>query len=165
MVAASTRTFANSHEDFMVHFVGMLSRINDSFLDHLGVVDLRNINRWDARQPAGQSLLPSMVDALMLAGETFGSPSQRAVVDQRQALDLFVQQSAAVQTSCQYLGPGPGMCEQPTLQHVALQETAEFLYHQKILVSLGPLATLAGPSCCAMQHPDYNGKSEPPLAS
>ena len=39
VVTAVTRTFCQAHPEFMEHFVGILSLINDSFLDRLGQDD------------------------------------------------------------------------------------------------------------------------------
>lgn len=139
VVVAVTRTFEMVHPGFVRHFVGVLSRISDSFLDRLGEEDARNVQRWDAQETPGTSNVASMVDALMLPDQEPGAPSNEQLFKDRRALDAFVQYSASEQLSCQLLGPGPNLCHSPTMQHLAVRQTAEFLLDQKVLATLGPL--------------------------
>jgi len=46
------------------------------------------------------------------------------------------------------MGSGPGTCRNPTVQHWALRETAEFLMDQKVLARLGPMQNMGDQSKC-----------------
>jgi taurine transport system substrate-binding protein len=133
VVVAARNTFARENPDYMTHFLAVVSRINDSFIDRLGEVKAQNTVRWDAQRPVGESLVPSMVDVLLKSSETPHSPSQAYVNSQRRALDLFVQQTAQEQSSCDYLGQ----------VYSSLQQTTEFLLDQKEVASLGQLSKAA----------------------
>jgi len=143
--AAVRRSFAEEHPDFMNHFVGVMSRLNDAFVDRLGETDTQNRLRWDAQREAPTSLVPSMADALMKAGETAQNPSQAFINQQRRVLDLFIQQSVEEQLSCDFLKKN---CRFPTGQHIDIQRTAEFLLEQKLIPQLGPLETLGDDTNC-----------------
>ena len=140
VVAANTK-FSEQHPEFMTHFVAILSRLNDSFLDRLGEVNTQNVLRWNNNNAEDQtttssstsSFVPSMVDSLMNENEIPQQPSTKFLTSQRRALDLFLQLSAGEQLSCEYLG----RCDHPTLQHIATYQTAEFLLGQKVISNLG----------------------------
>lgn len=134
---AVRRSFAEKHVDFVTHFVGILSRINDSYDDRLGTNDRANVQRWDIKLPAGISLLPSMVDALMVPGQPPHDPSESQLLQERRNLDGYSQ--PIDQTSCEYLGAGPMTCVEPTKQHKEIYQTAQFLVEQKFLSTLGPI--------------------------
>ena len=111
VVVAVQRTFAREHAEFVTHFVAVLSRINDSFVDRLGIQDIQNALRWDAKPQvfgAATSYMPSLVDALMIPDETFQNPSQTTINKLRGVLELFQHVSAPLQSSCNYLGAGVG---------------------------------------------------------
>lgn len=136
MVVAGRRAFLEEHPAFAAHFVGVLSRITDSFIDVLGENDPRNAARWDP-QLSRDSLLPSMVDAMMMDTETFQDPTQDSIFAKRMLLDLYEDKSAQEQLNCEFMGAS--LCNVPSAQHVALRETAEFLVNQKVLAHLGPM--------------------------
>lgn len=142
------RQFAKEHEEFVTHFVSVLTRINDSFLDRLGEVDAQNRLRWDGQQPANISYVPSMVDALMLASEPPQNPSKSTILKKRRVLDLFRQIDAGQQSSCDYFGPFPGACYSPTLLQETLRDTAEFLLDQKIIANLGRMQNMGDANSC-----------------
>jgi len=148
VVLAAAREFAEEHPAFVAHLTGILSRINDSFLDNLGAVDSDNIKRWNSQGENYTSYIPSMVDALMLPGETRGDFSDGTLNALRRDLDLFQQVPAEEQLSCDYLGVAPNTCATPTRQHVATQSTAKFLLDQKQIADLGPLGSLGNDSGC-----------------
>ena len=148
VVLAAAREFAEEHPAFVKHLTGILSRINDSFLDNLGAIDSDNVNRWNGQGEKFVSYVPSMADALMLPGETRGDPSNDTVIALRRDLDLFQQVPAEEQLSCDYLGVAPNTCATPTRQHVATQSTAKFLLDQKQIADLGPLGSLGDDSGC-----------------
>ena len=140
VVVAANRQFASQHPDFLRHFVAVISRINDSFVDRLGEIDTKNIDRWTAEN--GASLVPSMADVLMNTDEEFQNPSQSYVTLQRRALDMFEQLTWDQQVSCSYL-PSEDLrssssnCLQPGFQHLAAYQTAQFLEDQKLISNLG----------------------------
>ena len=80
----------------MRHFVGVASRVVDTFIDVLGEEDPRNPQRWEP-QLVRTSLLPSMVDALMLREETPNAPSDDVLFARRESLDLFDDNDAQAQ--------------------------------------------------------------------
>ena len=147
VVVAASRTFADAHPRFVEHFVSVASRIADSFIDYLGSVDPQNTLRWEAKL-LPTSLIPSLVDALMLKEETPMNPSEDALFDRRAQLDLFVDNDADTQLSCQHMGSGLQSCSVPTTQHWSLVETAEFLVNQKTLSNVGVMANMGDDSQC-----------------
>lgn len=130
VVIAARRKFVRENPDFVTHFLAVVSRINDSFIDRLGEIGAQNSVRWDAQRPAGESLVPSMVDVLLKSSEIPHSPSQAYINLQRRVLDLFIQQTAQEQISCDYSGQ----------VYSSLQQTTEFLLDQKEVGSLGQLS-------------------------
>ena len=146
MVAAS-RTFAREHPEFLRHFVGVLSRVGDSFIDFLGEEDTLNTARW-VPMILQYSLIPSMVDALVLEEETHSAPSEKAMFLQREALELFEDNDAFEQYSCTLMGGGTGDCAFPTVQHWSLSSTAEFLVNQKVLAHMGPMKEIGASDNC-----------------
>ena len=143
-VLAANRKFTEQHADFVRHFVGVIARLNDSYLDRLGENDVTNVQRWNARLEPSISYVPSMVDALMLAGEEAGNPSKPSINNNRNLLDEFIQLGWEEQVSCKYLGPGnlggeTPVCDSPTDQHITLRQTAEFLRNQKMITETGPI--------------------------
>lgn len=147
MVVAASRTFSKDHPNFIRHFVGVISRIADSFIDVLGENDEQNVLRWEPSLNS-TSFIPSMVDALMLEDQVFGKPTEAVLFQRRASLDLFDDKSAADQLSCQFMGSGPRTCAQPTVQHSSLLETAEFLVEQKVLERLGPMESVGDDDSC-----------------
>lgn len=147
VVVAATRTFAKEHSEFIRHFVGVLSRLVDSFIDYLGEKDERNSARWEP-DVSQHSLIPSMVDALVLEDEIHMEPSADALFRQRIELDLFDDNDALEQMTCSRMGPGPGFCQTPTDQHWALRQTAEFLVSEKVLAHMGPMQDIGGAREC-----------------
>ena len=79
-------------------------------------------------------------------GQIFQEPTSEYKNLQRRALDLFIQQTAAEQLSCNYFGTGD--CNRPTLQHEAIRETAVFLLNQKIISRLGRLSVMGEDKAC-----------------
>ena len=158
--------FAKQHPRFLNHFVTLLSRLNDSFLDKLGLINVHNVQRWDINTNSNtnngnnatvalsstSSYVPSLVDTLMISNEIPGNPTRTSINSKRQDLDLFVGLNAETQLSCEYLGSGGGgfvdinggggssQCFQhDSNQYQAIKSTSEFLIQQKIIHSLGPL--------------------------
>lgn len=84
--------------------------------------------------------MPSLADSLMNPDEYPGKPSISYITKVRQSLDLFLQQTTDEQLSCDYLGGDS--CSNPSLLHIAIQETALFLLDQKVISSLGPLQSM-----------------------
>lgn len=146
-MVAATRKFADQHPEFVRHFVGILSRVIDSFIDELGEEDERNTARWEPLV-SQYSLIPSMVDALMLREETHQKPSPQALFRQREELGLFEDHGAWEQISCRLMGGGPGVCPFPTEQHWSLYQTAEFLVNEKVLAHLGPMGQMSKSETC-----------------
>ncbi|CAB9498601.1 polymerase 14 [Seminavis robusta] len=155
VVVAATRQFASKHTNFINHFVAILSRLNDSFIDRLGGSDIQNVLRWEGQQTlAGSSYMPSLVDALMFPQETPRNPSRSSLIKQRNFLELFHQLPAGLQLSCNYLGPMPGACTKPTLVHETLKDTANFLLGQKVIATLGRLEQLSDDANGCQQNPN-----------
>ena len=148
VVVAVRRPFANEHTSFVNHFVAIMAHLNDSFSDRLGEKDALNAARWDGQQGATSSYMPSLVDALMKPNETPGIPSQDAINKERRTLDLYTQLTAQHQLQCDYLGPAPGACPDPSLPHITLRDTAEFLLDQKVIATLGPLGDMGDNQNC-----------------
>ena len=130
------RLFANQHPKFMKHLLGILSRIDDSFLDRLGLGDPNNAARWAVEVAAENdnnqtvvSLMNSMIDANMIAGEERGNPSYDQLVSKRKGLEIFNPQTALEQLTCRYMGNGD--CQGPTGQRSATISTIQFLLEQK----------------------------------
>ncbi|KAG7364268.1 taurine ABC transporter periplasmic ligand binding protein [Nitzschia inconspicua] len=138
--------FTDEHPRFITYVTAVLSRLNDSYLDRLGLIDPKNAERWSATDPS--SFTASMVDALMIVDEIPGNPSENQRFSQREALDAFVQPSAIEQVSCAHLGTvefykGGSLtnlstntitCESVVSPiRRALMTTAEFLFDQKII--------------------------------
>lgn len=68
----------------------------DSFIDFLGEKDPQNVHRW-VPELVRSSLIPSMVDALMLEDQSPGSPDLDVVFSRRMSLDLFEDNDAVAQ--------------------------------------------------------------------
>ena len=136
---AARGDFARTHARFMTHLVGMLSRLNDSFLDRLGRRDPQNAVRWNVNANDTVHWVGSLVDSLMIRGETAGAPSVDQLFAKRDQLDLYDEQTAAEQLTCKYLGGALGKCPTAALgQHVAgTVLTAEFRLRIKTLANLG----------------------------
>eukprot|EP00977_Amphora_coffeiformis_P016568 scaffold5168_cov176-Amphora_coffeaeformis.AAC.6 len=147
VVVAATRDFASQHPVYVRHFVGVASRVADSFIDVLGENDERNRQRWEP-ELARTSLVPSMVDALMLKDQIHAEPTAEVLFSRRESLDLFEDNDAFAQMDCRLMGSGPGSCRNPTVQHWALRDTAEFLMNQKVLARLGPMQKMGDESRC-----------------
>lgn len=146
-ILAGTRTFLKEHPIFAKHFVGVFSRITDSFIDALGEDDPRNVQRWES-QLSPSSYMPSLVDAMMLETEDFQNPSLVTTFENRALLDLFDDKSAEEQLGCNVMGDGPQNCGLPTTHHWSLRETAEFLVGQKVLAGLGPMRKMGDNDFC-----------------
>jgi len=153
-VLAADRTFANNHQRFVTYITGVLSRLNDSYLDRLGLINPKNVERWGATKTMSDgsvSYVASMVDAMMIGGEVAGSPSELQLFTQREALDAFVQPNVTEQVSCSHFGTSKhytgsimenlddssALCKE-TLSPIrkALKQTTEFLFDQKIIADL-----------------------------
>lgn len=74
----------------------MQSRIVDSFIDNLGAGDPQNLIRWTP-ELTDTSLIPSMVDALMLEDEDPSAPSEGVLFSRRNNLELFEDNDALTQ--------------------------------------------------------------------
>mmetsp|Transcript_2323 Transcript_2323/g.4941 ORF Transcript_2323/g.4941 Transcript_2323/m.4941 type:complete len:1585 (+) Transcript_2323:305-5059(+) len=139
-IIAARRVFADEHPYFMKHLVGILSRLNDSFLDRFGGKDAQNAARWNVQENNSVNLVASMVDSLMIEGKTPGNPNDDILIAERGNLDLFVQHTASEQLTCDYVGDAIGSCPNPTGEHVSATKTAKFLLQQKIISNLGIMA-------------------------
>ena len=131
--------FAKEHPRFVTHLVGILSRINDSFLDRLGGKDPQNAVRWSVNGNVTDNFVESLVDSLMMRGEIAGNPSSRQLSTSREQLDLFDEQTATEQLACNFIGGPLGGCPTSALgQHVSgTIKTASFGLGIKRLASLG----------------------------
>lgn len=138
----------NDNADFMEHFVSILGILTDSFIDKLGESDSNNINRWNPNAYPTSSYIPSLADTTMKAGEEAQNPSTEFIINQRRALDLPKQLSMEDQLSCDYLGGGK-VCGRPSLQHIAIQQTAQFLMDQKVIHSMGKLYEMGDTEACS----------------
>ena len=140
VVVAAQKQFARKHSEFVTHFVAVLARVNDSFMDRLGILDSENSLRWEAKIEPGEStsFLPSLVDALMIPTEVFQNPSHQTLYQKLQVLDLFQQLPADTQSSCAYLGSGDGSCDVASMLPLkTLEDTAKFLMDQKVIAAMG----------------------------
>ena len=148
VAVAARRQFTEEHTNFVNHFVGIMANLNDSFNDSLGEKDPLNAARWNSQQGANSSYMPSLVDTLMKPYGTPGMPSQDAINKERRILDLYIQLTAQQQLECDYLGPAPGACLDPSLPQITLGDTAEFLLNQKVIATLGPLGDMGDDRNC-----------------
>lgn len=138
--------FATAHPRFVTYVTTLLSHLNDSYLDRLGLIDSNNVARWSATEL--KSYTASMVDAMMIDTEVPGEPSLNQRFSQREAMDAFVQPNALEQLSCAHLGTAEphlgstdssfnvsGIHCKDALSPIrqALLKTAEFLFDQKII--------------------------------
>jgi len=136
---AVDRNFMANHPEFMEHFVSIMGRLTDSFLDNLGEDDVNNVKRWTPTNDPLTSYMPSLADALMKAGEEPMNPSIKFINDQRRAMNLYKPLSMQDQLSCDQLG---NACGRPSHQHIAMQKTANFLMDQKVIHSVGRLSIM-----------------------
>jgi len=136
-VTAVMRVFADEHPLFMEHLVGIISRITDSFLDSYGRNDPQNAARWDVRENNTVNYVGSIVDAQMRTQETPGNPSNGLLISEAKKLSKSIYQTASEQLACNYLGDTSGSCQQPTGQHLATINVAQFLLDQKELSTIG----------------------------
>lgn len=138
-VVAVGREFMDAHAQFVERFVSILGLLTDSFINRL---DEGNTHRWVPTLDAESSYLPSLVDAMMHPGEAPREPSIEFIKKQRRELDLNELLLHREQVTCDYLG-GPGLdCGKPSLQHIAIQQTAQFLMDQKEIHSMGRLSAM-----------------------
>ena len=86
----------------------------------MGTKDPKNAARWGVNagkdhNQTTKSLIYPIVDQIMIPGGSPGNPSYDRLVQSRETLDIFVQQSASEQLACEYMGD-PNGCDRPTGQ-------------------------------------------------